>query len=86
MPAGVRHFVTPDLENELIDHGRERLKAIANGVAGVPFTTELLRGRPGMALIQEVLRSAHDLLVRSHARDLAEQPNPYGAVDMELLR
>ena len=86
VPAGVRHFVTPDLENELIDHRRERLKAIANGVQGVPVTTELLRGRPGMALIQEILRSGHDLLVRSHARDLADQPKPYGAVDMELLR
>ena len=29
VPAGVRHFVTPDLEKELIDHRRERLKAIA---------------------------------------------------------
>jgi universal stress protein E len=86
VPAGVRHFVTPDLENELIDHRRERLKAIADGVQGVPVTTELLRGRPGMALIQEVIRPGHDLLVRSHARDLADQPKPYGAVDMELLR
>ena len=30
VPAGVRHFVTPDLEKELIDHRRERLKAIAD--------------------------------------------------------
>ena len=32
VPAGVRHFVTPDLEQELIDHRRERLTAIASGV------------------------------------------------------
>jgi nucleotide-binding universal stress UspA family protein len=86
VPAGVRHFVTPDLEKELIDHRCERLTAIAETVQGMSVTTELLRGRPGIALIQEVLRSGHDLLVRSHGRDLAEGPRPFGAIDMELLR
>lgn len=86
VPIGVRHFVTPDLEQELIDHRRERLDAIVNRVQGVPVTRELLRGRPGTALTQEVLRSGHDLLVRSHVRDVADLPKPFGAVDMELLR
>ena len=86
VPAGVRHFVTPDLENELVDHRLGRLRTIADGVRNVPVTSELLRGRPGIALIQEVLRSGHDLLVRSHGRDLAETPRPFGAIDMELLR
>jgi nucleotide-binding universal stress UspA family protein len=44
-------------------------------------------GRPATALIHEVLRSGHDLLVRAHARDLsAPGERPFGAVDMELLR
>jgi nucleotide-binding universal stress UspA family protein len=86
VPAGVRHFVTADVEKELLDHRRGRLKAIAAGVQKVPVTTELLRGRPGTALIQEVLQSGHDLVVRSHGRDLAETPRSFGAVDMELLR
>jgi nucleotide-binding universal stress UspA family protein len=86
VPAAVRHFVTPELEKELIDHRRGRLTAIANRVQGVSAATELLRGRPGIALIQEVLRSGHDLLVRSHGRDLAEGSKPFGAIDMELLR
>jgi nucleotide-binding universal stress UspA family protein len=86
VPAGARHFVTPDLEKELIDHRRGRLTAIAETVQGVPVTTELLRGRPGIALVQEVLRSGHDLLVRSHGRDLADGSKPFGAIDMELLR
>jgi len=34
VPAGVRHFVTPDLEKELIEHRRERLTAIADSVQG----------------------------------------------------
>ena len=86
VPAGVRHFVTPELENELVEHRLGRLKTVAKSVQNVPVTTGLLRGRPGIALIQEVLRSGHDLLVRSHGRDLAEAPRPFGAIDMELLR
>jgi universal stress protein E len=87
VPAGVRHFVTPHLEQELIAHRRERLGAIADSVqGGVPVAVELLRGRPAHALIHEVLRSGHDLLVRSHDRDTAEGPKPFGAIDMELLR
>ena len=38
-----------------------------------------------MALVQEVLRSSHDLLIRSHARDLAA-PRALRAIDMELFR
>ena len=86
VPPGVRHFVTSELENELIDHRRGRLKAIADGVSKVPVTTDLLRGRPAIALIQDVLRSGHDLVVRSHGRDLADAARPFGAIDMELLR
>jgi nucleotide-binding universal stress UspA family protein len=86
VPPNARHFVTAAIEEELVDHRRARLKVIAESVKTVPVTTDLLRGRPGTALIQEVLRSGHDLLVRSHGRDLAESPRPFGAVDMELLR
>jgi nucleotide-binding universal stress UspA family protein len=85
VPAGVRHFVTPALEAELIDHRRERLAALSAAVGDVPVTTELLRGRPGSALTMEVVQSGHDLLVRSHGR---ARPGalPFGAIDMELLR
>lgn len=86
VPAGVRHFVTPEIEKELTDHRRGRLTAIAERVQDVAVTTELLRGRPASALIQEVLQSGHDLLVRSHGRDLAAGSQPFGAIDMELLR
>lgn len=86
VPSGVRHFVTPDIEKELIEHRRARLAALAEDVPDVPVTTELLRGRPATAVIQEVLRANHNLLVRSHGRDLADSPRPFGAIDMELLR
>lgn len=87
VPESARSFVTAGLEAELVEHRRERLaQVVAKGVASVPITTELLRGRPGSALIQEVLRSGHDLVVRSHGRDLCDSARPFGAVDMELLR
>lgn len=86
VPAAVRHVLTPKLEQELVDHRRERLAAIAGRLQGFAVTSELLRGRPASALIVEVLEGGHDLLMRSHARDLTDQSPPFGAVDMELLR
>jgi nucleotide-binding universal stress UspA family protein len=86
VPSGVRHFVTPDIEKELVGHRRERLAALAADMGDVPITSELLRGRPATAVIKEILHAGHDLLVRSHGRDLAEAPRPFGAIDMELLR
>jgi universal stress protein E len=86
VPSGVRHFVTPDLEKELIEHRRERLAGMAKDVPDIPVTTELLRGRPASAVIQEVVRANHDLVVRSPGRDLAVLPRSFGAIDMELLR
>jgi len=75
VPESARSFVTAGLEAGLVEHRRERLAAIAEHVTDVPVTTELLRGRPGSALIQEVVRAQHDLVVRSHGRDLGESRN-----------
>lgn len=86
VPAGARHFVTVDRENDLVEHRVQRLRTIAEGVNQATVTAELLRGRPGTALIQEVLRSGHDLLVRSHGRGPMTGRRPFGAIDMELLR
>ena len=66
---------------------RQQLARVANAVNDVRAEAKLLVGRPATVLIQEVLRSNHDLLMRSHARELAASgPKPFGAVDMELLR
>jgi universal stress protein E len=86
VPNRVRSFVTPVLEGELAEHRRQALVAIAAQVHDVPVSTALLRGRAGTALTEEVVRSGHDLLIRSHGRDLGEEPRPFGAIDMELLR
>jgi nucleotide-binding universal stress UspA family protein len=69
--------------------GLERVLIGVDGALSndVPTEAKLLVGRPGTVLIQEVLRSNHDLLMRSHARDTtAASPTPFGSVDMELLR
>jgi universal stress protein E len=86
VPDRARHFVTAGLEQELVEHRSDRLAAIARGVTRTGVTAELLRGRTGTALIQEVQRSGHGLLVRSHDRDLSVDSKPFGATDMELLR
>ena len=86
VPPGARHFVTAHIEQELVEHRTQRLQSLAAGVPGVEARSDLLRGRPATALVQEVLAAGHGLLVRSHDRDLAESTRQYGAVDMELLR
>jgi nucleotide-binding universal stress UspA family protein len=86
VPQSARHYVTATRESDLLEHRRERLQSIAGAVHGVATTVDVLRGRPGTALIQEVIRSRHDLLVRSHGRDQPMRPRPFGAIDMELLR
>ena len=87
IPPPARHYLPPALEEDLVSVRRQQLARVANAVRGVPASSRLLVGRPATALIQEVLRSNHDLLVRSHARDLAVPgAKPFGVVDMELLR
>jgi len=86
VPSEARGFVNDAVEQELVVHRRERLAAIAETVQHVPVTTEVLRGRPAIALVREVLRSQHSLLMRSHGRGPSNEDRPLGAVDMQLLR
>lgn len=85
-PAYARGYLPANVEEEMTTSRRERLAELASA-AGFPVQSRLLAGRPATALIQEVLGSDHDLLVRSHARDLAApEPRSFGAIDMELIR
>jgi len=87
VPAYARRYFPADLEEEMLTSRRQQLERIAHAVKDVAADAKLLTGRPATALIQEVLRSKHDLLMRSHALDsAASAPKPFGAVDMELLR
>jgi nucleotide-binding universal stress UspA family protein len=87
IPPDVHRYLEPGLEEEYVNRRRHQLDQVVRGVAGVPAEPALLSGRPGTALIREVLRGGHDLLMRSHARDIAARGSrPYGPVDMELFR
>ena len=81
------HALPATIQEAMVRERREQLARVAQAVNGVRAEPKLLVGRPATVLIQEVLRSNHDLLMRSHARELAASgPRPFGAVDMELLR
>lgn len=87
VPAYARRYLPPDLEEEVVRQQRQQLEGIARAVTGVQAEARLLVGRPATVLVQEVLRSQHDLVLRAHARDAtAADSQPFGAVDMELLR
>jgi universal stress protein E len=87
VPAAARSFVTPRLEQEIVDHHRERLEHLACWrQRPVPVETAVLRGMPGVVLVQDVLRHGHDLLVRAHGRDLPAEAPPFGPIDLHLLR
>lgn len=87
VPDYAAHHLPPGIESSLVQDRREQLARIAREVSDVHATSTLLFGRPATALIEEVLRSNHDLVLRSHARDLSTSgPSGFGAVDMELLR
>jgi nucleotide-binding universal stress UspA family protein len=84
-PAAMR-VLGGGVEQELVEHRRQRLAAIAGRrPASPPIETRLLRGKPSVAIVQEVLRGRHDLVIRSHGRELGETP-PFGPVDLQLLR
>jgi nucleotide-binding universal stress UspA family protein len=84
IPGDVHGYLPRGIEEAIIQQRRERLAAIGTA-AGVGVDCDVLLGRPSIELIREVLRSGHDLLIRSHARDLAA-PKAFGAIDMQLFR
>lgn len=87
VPDTARNFVTPRLEQEIVDNHREHLVRLACWrQRPVPVETALLRGAPGIALVQEVLRHGHDLLVRAHGRELPAESPAFGPIDLHLLR
>jgi nucleotide-binding universal stress UspA family protein len=87
LPRIARHALSAPLEEEFISRRREQLVKVAREINGLTPHWKLLSGRRATALVREVLRSGHDLLVRSHVRDLAAYgPKGYGAIDVDLLR
>ena len=87
VPGPALRYLAPRMRDQLVSERRERLMEIQRGTTDLAVEVDVLVGRPAIALIQDVLRSGHDLLIRSHARDLARrEAKPYGTVDMQLFR
>lgn len=87
VPGYARRNLPASVEEELTGRRREELARLARGVTGLSVEYRLLGGRGGAALVDEVIASGHDLVVREGARDLvAPRREPSGAVNMELLR
>lgn len=85
VPPRAQNVFTRKLEDELVEQRAAALTALARTRPDIAIDVAVLRGKPAIALVQQVLRAHHDLVVRSHARDLVPG-RLYGAVDMHLLR
>jgi nucleotide-binding universal stress UspA family protein len=87
LPGYSHDYLPASVQESLVRDRRHQLARIVGQVSEVHAEAKLLLGRPATVLIEEVLRSNHDLLMRSHARDAATSGlSQFGAVDMELLR
>lgn len=86
VPGGARRFVTDRVEQELVDHRWECLRAIAAAHPSRAVKTLLLRGTPAISIVEEVIRGGYDLLLKSRGHDPSAPPPPLTAVDMQLLR
>ena len=84
--AAHAHQLPSEIDENVVASRRHGLARLARLVPGTPAISRLLVGQSATILIQEVLRSNHDLLVRAHARDLTAASDHDGGVDEELLR
>jgi nucleotide-binding universal stress UspA family protein len=78
LPAGI--------DEAVVAGRRQDLLRLAHRVPELPTTARLLVGPSATVLIEEVVRSKHDLLVRSHARDVTAASDEDGGVGEELVR
>lgn len=85
LPSSAHNVFMRKLEAGVVDGRRAALARLAQTRPDVHVETAVLRGKPAIALVQQVLRGNHDLVVRSHPRDLVPGQQD-GAVDMHLLR
>lgn len=86
VPESARRYLPTGAEQVVIGTRQARLEEVASAIGGVRASVEVLQGRPAQALIAEVIAGGHDLVIRSHARDLAAAPRTLGSVDMQLFR
>lgn len=86
----LRHMTSSkyrELEDKMFDEQRRRLQALADVASdlGTSPTIEVLRGRASTAIIHEVLREGHDLLMKE-AKGQSWQKGFFGTTATNLLR
>jgi nucleotide-binding universal stress UspA family protein len=86
VPAYGGYALPADVAEEVVDARRRALDRLARLMSDIPATSRLLVGESAPVLTEEVQRAKHDLLVRSHARDLTAGSKQDGAIGEELLR
>jgi nucleotide-binding universal stress UspA family protein len=89
LPWISRALGSESIERDLVSYRQDRLATMAACLTseGLSVETGVLRGRPALAIVREVIDSGHDLVVRSH--DTVGWPDKgkqFGAIDMHLLR
>lgn len=79
--------MTRAVEEEIVEHRRERLSRLAARTRYSRAHIVILRGEAGSALVQEAARGRYDLVIRSHRPAHAGGPlRPFGPTDLRLLR
>lgn len=86
IPETARGYLPRGAEDLVVGTRLSQLRQLAASVTGMAVTVEVLQGRPGEALIAAATEGGFDLVIRSHARDLAAAPRAPGSVDMQLFR
>lgn len=84
-PGEAQGYLRADVERGLMLRRREQLWLIAGSIKDVAVDARVLYGLPAIALVQEVVRNGHDLLVRAHTRDLVSSKS-CGSVSLQLFR
>jgi nucleotide-binding universal stress UspA family protein len=86
-----RRLAIPDddrTQQELADHKRQKLEAIAQPLRdrGFTVTTKVLFGKTSYEIMHEVLRSNHDLVLRLTKGAHSRRAGFFGTTSMRLLR
>ena len=86
MPAFLAGLIG-DLDAAYDQQHNDRLRGLTGWMRGEPIeaTTKVLHGRPAFAMVREVLRGQHDLIIKdAHIEEGTEVL--FGGVDQRLLR
>lgn len=87
VPGYLRPF-TGDLAQKHEQEHADRLRGLTSWLRGEPIhaTTKILKGRPTVALVREVDREGHDLLIKDAHLEESPIEMLFGDIDLRLLR